>query len=108
MLPIAIRSLIFRASTTTEQSPLRFSFTGTLRILRRAISCFQQALLSSLPYFFSWLISEISEQIIPPRQGRTNPRVLKKSRSKFRGKKSLHRTGFTQLQLLTFAVVPAA
>jgi hypothetical protein len=104
----AIRSLIFQASTTTEQSPLRFSFTGSLRILRRAISCFQQALPSSLPYFFSWLISEISEQIIPPRQGRTNPRVIKKPRSKFKGKKSLHRTGFTQLQPLTFAVVPAA
>ena len=104
----AIRSLIFRAATTTEQSPLGFSFTGTLRILRRAISCFQQALPSSLPYFFSWLLSEISEQIIPPRQGRTNPRVIKKPRSKFKGKKSLHRTGFTQLQSLTFAVVPAA
>jgi Insertion element 4 transposase N-terminal/Transposase DDE domain len=49
----AIRSVIFRASTTTKQSPLQFSFTGTLRILRRAISSFQQALPSSLPYFFS-------------------------------------------------------
>ena len=104
----AVRSLIFRASITIKQSPLRFSFTGTLRILRRAISSFQQALSSSLPYFFSWLISEISEQIIPPRQGRTNPRVVKKPRSKFQGKKSVHRTGFTQLQPLTFAVAPAA
>ncbi|MDJ0593468.1 MAG: hypothetical protein QNJ72_26360 [Pleurocapsa sp. MO_226.B13] len=54
------------------------------------------------------IYSEISEQIIAPRQGRTNPRVIKKPRSKFKGKKSLHRTGFTQLQPLTFAVVPAA
>lgn len=100
----AIRSLIFRASSTTEQSPLQFSFTGTLRILRRAISQFQQALPSSLPYFFSWLISEIAEQIIPTRQGRTNPRVVKKPRSKFKARKPVHRTGFTQLQPLTFAV----
>jgi hypothetical protein len=49
-----IRSLIFRASTTTNKSPLQFSFTGTLRILRRALP-------SSLPYFFSWLISEIAD-----------------------------------------------
>ena len=68
----------------------------------------QQALPSSLPYFFSWLISEIAEQIIPTRQGRTNPRVLKKPRSKFKGKKRIHRTGFTQLQPLTFAVVSRA
>lgn len=100
----AIRSLIFRASSTIEQSPLQFSFTGTLRILRRAISQFQQALPSSLPYFFSWLISEIAEQIIPTRQGRTNPRVVKKPRSKFKARKPVHRTGFTQLQPLTFAV----
>ncbi|VEP16949.1 transposase (fragment) [Hyella patelloides LEGE 07179] len=72
----AIRSLIFRASTTTERSSLQFSFTSTLRILRRAISGFQQALPSSLPCFFYWLISEVAEQIIPNRQGRTNPRVV--------------------------------
>ncbi len=123
-LTLAVRSLIFRASSTTDKSPLRFSFTGTLRILRRAISQCQQALPSSLPYFFSWLISEIAEQIIPTRQGRTNPRVLKKRtaraeetsalgrskkpRSKFKGKKRIHRTGFTQLQPLTFAVVSRA
>ncbi|MBE9043376.1 hypothetical protein IQ255_02955 [Pleurocapsales cyanobacterium LEGE 10410] len=70
--------MIFRALSKTSPSPLQFSFTGTLRILRRAISQFQQALPSSLPYFFSWLISEIAEQIIPTRQGRTNPRVVKK------------------------------
>ena len=104
----AIRSLIFRAATSTEISPLQFSFTGTLRILRRAISQFQQALPSSLPYFCAWLISEITEQIIPNRQGRTNPRVVKKPRSKFKARKPIHRTGFTQLQPLTFSVVSSA
>ncbi|NJL51623.1 MAG: hypothetical protein HC930_04335 [Hydrococcus sp. SU_1_0] len=32
-MPIAV---IFRVSTTTDKSPLRFSLTETLRILRRA------------------------------------------------------------------------
>ncbi len=105
---LAVRSLMFQASTTTDKSPLRFSFTGTLRILRRAISLFQQASLSSLPSFFSWLISEITQQIIPNRQGRTNPRVVKKPRSKFQTRKPIHRTGFTQLQPLTFCVVFSA
>ena len=104
----AVRGLILRASTTTDKSPLRFSFTGTLRILRRAISQFQMALPNSLPSFFSWMISEIVEQIIPIRQGRTNPRVVKKPRSKFKARKPIHRTGFTQLQPLTFATAPSA
>ena len=63
---------------------------------------------SSLPYFFSWLISEIADQIIPTRQGRTNPRVVKKPRSKFKARKPIHRTGFTQLQPLTFATPASA
>ncbi|VEP16548.1 Sulfate and thiosulfate binding protein CysP [Hyella patelloides LEGE 07179] len=103
-----VRSLIVRASATTELSPLQFSFTATLRILRRAISQFQQALPSSLPFLFSWLICEITEQIIPNRQGRTNPRVVKKPRSKFQARKPIHRTGFTQLQPLTFAVASSS
>ena len=105
---LAVRSLMFQASITTDKSPLRFSFTGTLRILRRAISLFQQASPSSLPSFFSWLISEITQQIIPNRQGRTNPRVVKKPRSKFKTRKPIHRTSFTQLQPLTFCVVSSA
>ena len=52
----------------------------------------------------SWLIEEILEQKIPPRQGRTNPRVVKKPRSKFPSRKRAHRGHGTQFQSLTFAV----
>lgn len=53
-------------------------------------------------------MEEILEQEIPPRQGRTNPRVVKKPRSKFKSKKRSHRSGTTQLQPLTFAPAPSA
>ena len=89
-------------------SPLRLGFTGSLRILRRAVTTFQQAETASLPFLVSWLIEEILEQEIPPRQGRTNPRVVKKPRSKFKSKKRSHRSGQTQLQPLTLPPVPSA
>lgn len=47
----AVRSLMFQASTEGSISPLRLSFTGTLRVLRRAVPLFQQAAPSTLPFF---------------------------------------------------------
>ena len=49
-----------------------------MRVLRRAIPLFQQVTTPTLPLFVSWLIEEMLEQEIPPRQGRTNPPVVKK------------------------------
>ena len=104
----AVRCLMFKASSDVGISPLRLGFTGSLRVLRRAIPLFQRVTTPTLPLFVSWLMSEILEQEIPPRQGRTNPRVVKKPRSKFKSKKRSHRSGTTQFQPLTFAPVPSA
>ncbi len=104
----AVRCLMFKASTAAGISPLSLGFTGSLRVLRRAVTMFQQAETATLPFLVSWLMDEILEQEIPPRQGRTNPRVVKKPRSKFKSKKRSHRSGTTQLQPLTFAPVPSA
>ena len=85
-----------------------YCFTGTLRVLRRAVPLFQQGQTATLALWINWLIEEILEQKIPPWQSRTNPRVVKKPRSKFKGKKRAHRSGTTQLQPLTFALAPLA
>ena len=89
---------------------MRLGFTGSLRVLRRAVPLFQREsvlgsecdVISTL--FVSWLMEEILEQEIPPRQGRTNPRVVKKPRSKFLSRKRSHRGHGTQIQPLTFAI----
>jgi hypothetical protein len=108
----AVRCLMFQASTEGSISPLRLGFTGTLRVLRRAVPLFQQSLVaqsegdgnSTVTLFVSWLMEEILEQKIPPRQGRTNPRVVKKPRSKFPSRKRVHRGHGTQVQPITFAI----
>lgn len=47
----AVRTLMFQAATAASISPLRLGFTGTLKVIRRAISDFQDANSEQLPFF---------------------------------------------------------
>lgn len=47
----AVRSLMFQAAQQQGLSPLRLGFTGTLRVVRRAVTQFQQATPAELPLF---------------------------------------------------------
>jgi hypothetical protein len=60
------------------------------------------------PFFWSWLIMEILDEKIPSRQHRSNPRLVKKTRSKFPSKKPIHIGTGTQPQLLNFSIINTA
>ena len=47
----AIRSLIFQAASSAGVSPLRLSFTGTLRVIRRPLPKFQRLQHRNFPFF---------------------------------------------------------
>jgi len=47
----AVQHLMFQATQQTGISPLRLGFTGTLKVLRRAISDFQNVSPDQLPFF---------------------------------------------------------
>ena len=47
----AIRSLMFQAAQQARISPLRLGFTGTLKVIRRAIPDFQDLNPEQLPFF---------------------------------------------------------
>jgi hypothetical protein len=47
----AVRLLMFQAATSASVPPLRLSFTGTLRVLRRALPKFQRLKTEELPLF---------------------------------------------------------
>lgn len=101
-----IRATMFKSAAIAGISPLSLSFTGSLRVIRRAIPQFQQNIDNStnLNIYRSWLISEILDLKIPPPQGRANPRVVKKSRSKYKSKKQSHRNNSTPRQQLSFEI----
>jgi len=105
-----IRVTMFQSAAIVGISPLRLSFTGTLRVIRRAIPLFQQNVNSSqnINIYLSWLISEILDLEIPPPQNRINPRVVKKTRSRFKSKKRCHRNNGTPRQQLSFLIFQTA
>ena len=47
----AVRCLMFQAAQSAEMSPLRLSFTGTLRVVRRAVAKFQDTQPEEVPFF---------------------------------------------------------
>ncbi len=47
----AVRTLIFQAATSADVAPLRLSFTGALRVVRRALPKFQRLQPHELPFF---------------------------------------------------------
>jgi hypothetical protein len=103
-----VRAMMFRAAETSGISPLKLGFTGTLKVIRRAIPIFQQAAPEEMNLFMSWLIAEILDNQLPLREGRINPRVVKKPRSKFKTAKPEHRGQGTKLQRLDFRVSQVA
>lgn len=87
-----IRATMFDAATEKGVSPLRISFTGSLKVIRRAVPLCQENQEPELdPHYYSWIKAEIGDLIIPPRTHRSNPRVVKKPRSKFNSAKPKHR-----------------
>jgi hypothetical protein len=85
-----IRTLMFEAAKTCAKSPLRLSFTGTLKILRcRLPECPEDD--AGRDLWWNRLLLEISEEQIPPRRNRINPRVIRRQQSKWPKKRAQHR-----------------
>ncbi len=100
-----VRATMFDAATEKGISPLRISFTGSLKVIRRAVPLCQENTEAELDYsYLGWILAEIGDLIIPPRQNRSNPRVVKKPRSKFNSAKPKHRGKGTQIKVLNFQV----
>jgi hypothetical protein len=85
-----LRALRFEAAGRAAISPLRLSFTGTLKILRcRLPECPRNS--KGRDVWWWRLLEEIAEEQIPPRRNRINPRVIKRQQSKWPRKRSHHR-----------------
>jgi hypothetical protein len=85
-----LRTLMFEAARHAAISPLRLSFTGTLKILRcRLPECPPSP--QGRNWWWQRLLEEIAEEQIPPRRNRINPRVIKRQQSKWPKKRPCHR-----------------
>lgn len=87
----AVRSLMHKAALATDQDPDRLSFVSTLRIIQIWIPRLQQACTEALPFLYHNMLLEIGRTTNPPREDRTNPRVVKRKMSNFLRKHPHHR-----------------
>lgn len=87
-----IRVLMHEAAETLQIDPDRISFTATLKILRcRFPSIPVNQSQQDLESWYHQLVLEVSEEVIPPRRHRINPRVIRVKMSKWPKKRTAHR-----------------
>jgi hypothetical protein len=53
-------------------------------------------------------VRDILDELIPEPEGRSNPRVVKKTRAKFPSKKPIHKGAGVKLAPLTFSILNTA
>ena len=99
-----IRVLMFEAAGEAGVSPLRISFVGTLKILRcRIPECPRRRV--AWRRWWRNLVHEVSEEVLPPRRNRINPRVIKRKMSKWKKKRRQHRPYPQPLRSFADAIV---
>jgi hypothetical protein len=80
---------VLMAEAAGPLAPRRMSFTATLKILRcRIPEC--PSTPAGQHRWLHQLLTEISQEILPPRRNRINPRVIKRKMSKWKKKRPLH------------------
>jgi hypothetical protein len=88
-----IRVLMHEAAETIQIDPERISFTATLKILRcRLPEIPANQSQNALEDWYRKLVQEISEEVLPSRRNRINPRVIKVKMSKWPKKRAVHRS----------------
>lgn len=85
-----VRKLAFEAACKSGVAPRRISFIGTINVLR---ACLPETPASRrlLKRWYEDLVLEASCNILPPRRNRINPRVIKRTQSKWPRKRDKHR-----------------
>lgn len=86
----ALRFLMHEAALQADLDPHRLSFTNALHIIRDAVSDFQMTAPHQLPRLYQRLLNDIAGHRLPEREGRSNPRVVKRKMSKFKLKRPHH------------------
>jgi hypothetical protein len=84
-----IRKLAFEAAKRVAIAPRSISFTGTLRVLRTRLPESPRSRALHDEWYESTLV-EVSQKVLEPRRNRINPRVIKRTQSKWPKKREKH------------------
>ncbi len=87
----AIRAVMHEAAVQAEVAPDRLSFVKAVRLLRSAVIEGQIVAEAQRPAWRARLLREIARHQLPARDGRCNPRVVRRKMSNFDVKRDKHR-----------------
>jgi hypothetical protein len=86
----AVRGLMHEAALAEQIDPRRLSFLDSLRIIRDTVADMRNARPEQLPILYKGMLTLIGQCRLPPRDGRINPRVIKRKMSKWLKKRPEH------------------
>jgi hypothetical protein len=86
----AVRALMHEAALTLDVDPRTLSFMHAVRVIRETIPLMRAAPAWVLPSLYNAMIRQISAAVLPPRDGRINPRVIKIKMSNWPKKRPEH------------------
>jgi hypothetical protein len=86
----AVRSLMHEAALRVDVDPRTLSFIHAVRVIRETIPLMRAAATHALPCIYSAMIDKIGQEILPPRDNRINPRVIKVKMSNWPKKREEH------------------
>jgi hypothetical protein len=101
----AVRYLMAQAAAEAQISPLKLSFTASVKVIRREVPAFQRTTPEQLGVLYERLLTELRDEILPERMKRSNPRVVKKRVSKYRAKKKKDKATSSKREPPRFPVV---
>jgi hypothetical protein len=79
----AVRALMAEAAATHQLDPDRISFVHAVETILTAVPTFQVAGPAQRVLLYQRLLDDLARHMVPAREGRTNPRVVKRKVSKF-------------------------
>lgn len=85
-----VRTLMAQAAARQQLDPDRLSFSHALRLVNDAFPLFQVFERRCYPHLWQQLLADVADGLLPARNERSNPRVVKKRRTKFPRKRPWH------------------
>ncbi|MBN1565837.1 MAG: hypothetical protein JXA10_18485, partial [Anaerolineae bacterium] len=85
-----IRSLMHHAAVAPQLDPDRLSFIDSVRLITDAIADFQLIHPEHHPRLWQRLLDDMASCVLPPRDNRINPQVVKRKCPRLRKKRPEH------------------
>jgi hypothetical protein len=86
----AVRGVMHEAALAEGIDPGRLSFLDSVRIIQDTVADMRNARAEQLPILYQGMLQLIGQCRLPPRDGRINPRVIKRKMSKWLKKRPEH------------------